>query len=82
MNRSLSTINNGGAKQGFERMEKKVMQFEAEASQDLRVASQSLDKELEGLDKDSSIDLELAKLKENLTLTVNEGKQWSFSAIL
>lgn len=49
-------------------MEKKVMQFEAEASQDLRVASQSLDKELEGLDKDSSIDLELAKLKEKLNL--------------
>ncbi|WNF38499.1 PspA/IM30 family protein [Bacillaceae bacterium IKA-2] len=70
MNRSLSTINNGGAKQGFERMEKKVMQFEAEAeaSEDLRVASQSLDKELDGLDKDSSIDLELAKLKEKLNL--------------
>jgi phage shock protein A len=49
-------------------MEKKVMQFEAEAeaSEDLRVANQSLDKELEGLEKDSSIDIELARLKEKL----------------
>ncbi|QOY37856.1 PspA/IM30 family protein [Anaerobacillus isosaccharinicus] len=68
MNRSLSSINNVGAKQGFERMEKKVMQFEAEAeaSEDLRMANQSLDKELEGLDKENSIDLELARLKDKL----------------
>lgn len=68
MNRSLSSLNNVGAKQGFERMEKKVMQFEAEAeaSEDLRVANQSLDKELENLDNDNSIDQELARLKEKL----------------
>ncbi|RXJ02400.1 PspA/IM30 family protein [Anaerobacillus alkaliphilus] len=68
MNRSLSSMNNGGSKQGFERMEKKVMQFEAEAeaSEDLRVANQSLDKELDALHKESSVDLELARLKEKL----------------
>ncbi|MCT8136656.1 PspA/IM30 family protein [Anaerobacillus sp. CMMVII] len=68
MNRSLSSLNQGGSKQGFERMEKKVMQYEAEAeaSEDLRVANQSLDKELEGLEKQSGIDLELARLKEKL----------------
>jgi phage shock protein A len=68
MNRSLSSITNEGSKQGFERMEKKVMQLEAEAdaSEDLRVVNHSLDQALSALDKDNSIELELARLKEKL----------------
>ncbi|WP_163581619.1 PspA/IM30 family protein [Gracilibacillus saliphilus] len=67
MNRTMSSIGNDASKQGFERMEEKVMQFEAEAdtSEDLSSASKSLDDEFEELEK-SDVDDELAALKKKL----------------
>ncbi|MFD2654609.1 MULTISPECIES: PspA/IM30 family protein [Gracilibacillus] len=67
MNRTMSSIGNDASKQGFERMEEKVMQFEAEAdtSEDLSSASKSLDDEFEDLEK-SDVDDELAALKKKL----------------
>ncbi|WP_087971916.1 PspA/IM30 family protein [Oceanobacillus rekensis] len=67
MNRTMSSIGNDASKQGFERMEEKVMQFEAEAetSEDLSQASRTLDDEFEDLSK-NDVDDELAKLKEKM----------------
>jgi phage shock protein A len=67
MNRTMSSIGNDASKQGFERMEEKVMQFEAEAetSEDLSQASRTLDDEFEDLAK-NDVDDELAKLKERM----------------
>lgn len=67
MNSTLSSIGSEGAKKGFERMEQKVLQYEAEAetSEDLRASHISLDDELKQLDQKNSIDLELQQLKEN-----------------
>ncbi|WP_010651163.1 PspA/IM30 family protein [Oceanobacillus massiliensis] len=64
MNRTMSSIGNDASKQGFERMEEKVMQFEAEAdtSEDLSQASRTLDDEFEDLTK-NDVDDELAALK-------------------
>jgi len=68
MNRAMSSIGGDDSRKGFERMEEKVMQFEAEAetSEDLRSSSRSLDDELAALDKDNGIDDELAALKKKL----------------
>ncbi|QGH35313.1 PspA/IM30 family protein [Gracilibacillus salitolerans] len=67
MNRTMSSIGNDASKQGFERMEEKVLQFEAEAdtSEDLSSASKSLDDEFEEFEK-SDVDDELAALKKKL----------------
>ncbi|QDP40858.1 PspA/IM30 family protein [Radiobacillus deserti] len=67
INRSMSSIGNDESKRGFERMEEKVMQFEAEAetSEDLSAASKSLDDEFEALE-DNGVDDELAALKKKL----------------
>ncbi|WP_418791177.1 PspA/IM30 family protein [Phosphitispora sp. TUW77] len=56
------------ARRGFERMEEKVMQLEAEAdvASEMRGSSRSLDVELEALGSDREIDTELALLKEKL----------------
>ncbi|WP_163538118.1 PspA/IM30 family protein [Gracilibacillus sp. YIM 98692] len=67
MNRTMSSIGNDESKKGFERMEEKVMQFEAEAdtSEDLSAASKSIDDEFEELEKDD-VDDELAALKKKM----------------
>lgn len=67
MNRTLSGIGSDESKRGFERMEEKVLQFEAEAetSEDLRSSNKSLDDEFESLEK-SDVDDELAALKRKL----------------
>lgn len=63
----MSSIGNDNSKRGFERMEEKVLQFEAEAetTEDLSKENRSLDDELAELDSD--VDDELAALKK---------KQW------
>ncbi|SDX59016.1 MULTISPECIES: PspA/IM30 family protein [Salimicrobium] len=68
MNRTMSDIGNDESKQGFERMEEKVMQHEAEAetSEDLRSESRSLDDEFEELGKDDKVDDELAAMKKKM----------------
>lgn len=68
MNRSMSSISNDESKRGFERMEEKVMRYEAEAetSEDLSSESRSLDDEFEQLEKSSGVDDELAALKKKM----------------
>lgn len=63
INRTMSSIGNDNSKRGFERMEEKVLQFEAEAetTEDLSKENRSLDDELAELDSD--VDDELAALK-------------------
>ncbi|RDW16350.1 phage shock protein A [Oceanobacillus arenosus] len=67
INRTMSSIGDDAAKRGFERMEEKVMRFEAEAetSEDLSQASRSLDDEFEDLIK-NDVDDELAALKQKM----------------
>ncbi|GAQ19422.1 phage-shock protein [Oceanobacillus picturae] len=67
MNRTMSSIGNDDSKRGFERMEEKVMQFEAEAetSEDMSQASRTLDDEFEDLGK-NEVDDELAELKKKM----------------
>ncbi|MFC4403668.1 PspA/IM30 family protein [Gracilibacillus xinjiangensis] len=67
MNRAMSNIGTDDSKRGFERMEEKVLRFEAEAetSDDLSSSSKSLDDEFEELDK-SGVDDELAALKKKM----------------
>ncbi|WP_345243470.1 PspA/IM30 family protein [Pontibacillus salipaludis] len=67
MNRTMSGISSDESKRGFERMEEKVMKYEAEAetSEDLSSESRSLDDEFEELEKDG-VDDELAELKKKL----------------
>lgn len=66
LNRTMSSIGNDASKQGFERMEEKVMQYEAEAetSEDLSRDSRSLDDEFAALKDD--VEDELAELKKSL----------------
>ncbi len=67
MNRTMSSIGNDDSKRGFERMEEKVMQFEAEAetSDDMSSQSKSLDDEFEALGN-NDVDDEMAALKKKL----------------
>jgi phage shock protein A len=67
INRTLSGIGGDESKRGFERMEEKVLQYEAEAetSEDMRSANKSLDDEFEALEK-NDVDDELAALKRKL----------------
>jgi len=67
INRTLSGIGNDESKRGFERMEEKVLQYEAEAetSEDLRSSNRSLDDEFAALEKNDVND-ELAALKKKL----------------
>ncbi|MFP3442782.1 hypothetical protein R0K18_34110, partial [Pantoea sp. SIMBA_133] len=64
----MSDIGGDDSKRGFERMEEKVLQYEAEAetSEDMRSKSRSLDDELDALDKNDGIDDELAELKKKM----------------
>ncbi|WP_100012960.1 PspA/IM30 family protein [Lentibacillus sediminis] len=68
MNRTMSNVGNDESKQGFERMEEKVMQYEAEAetSEDMSQASRTLDDEFEDLNTKNGVDDELAALKEKM----------------
>jgi phage shock protein A len=67
MNRAMSTIGGDESRKGFERMEEKVMRFEAEAetSEDLSNQSRSLDDEFAAFEK-NSVEDELAELKKKL----------------
>ncbi|MGY0693073.1 PspA/IM30 family protein [Virgibacillus sp. FSP13] len=67
MNRTMSSIGGDESRQGFERMEEKVMQYEAEAetSEDLSKSSRTLDDEFEELEK-NNVDDELAALKKKM----------------
>ncbi|WP_138415314.1 PspA/IM30 family protein [Aquibacillus sediminis] len=67
MNRTMSSIGNDESKRGFERMEEKVLRYEAEAdtSEDLSAESKSLDDEFADLEKDD-VDDELAALKKKM----------------
>lgn len=68
MNRTMSSMDSDSSRKGFERMEKKILAYEAEAetSEDLRLTNRSLDDELKQLEQESSVDEELAKLKERV----------------
>ncbi|GGJ96766.1 phage shock protein A [Lentibacillus kapialis] len=68
MNRTMSAIGSDESKEGFERMEEKVLQYEAEAdtSEDLSQASRSLDEEFKKLKNHSDVDDELAELKKKM----------------
>lgn len=68
MNRTMSSIGGDDSRQGFDRMEEKVMRFEAEAetSEDLSQASRTLDDEFKDLVKNDDVDDELAALKKQL----------------
>ncbi|MBD1380300.1 PspA/IM30 family protein [Metabacillus arenae] len=68
MNRTMSGIGSDESRRGFERMEEKVLQFEAEAetSEDMRSSNRSLDDELAALDKSNDVDDELAALKRKM----------------
>lgn len=61
-------IGKGKSRQGFERMEEKVMQMEAEAQVAAETAgtSQALDRELASLGRSADIDRELAEMKQKL----------------
>ncbi|MGJ9383525.1 phage shock protein A [Salipaludibacillus neizhouensis] len=68
INRSMSSIGDDQSRQGFDRMEEKVMQLEAEAetSDDLSSSSRSLDDELDSLGS-NDVDDELAALKKKIS---------------
>ncbi|KHE72211.1 PspA/IM30 family protein [Halobacillus sp. BBL2006] len=68
MNRTMSNIGGDESRQGFERMEEKVMHYEAEAetSEDMSSESRSLDDEFEDLNKKDDVDDELAALKKKM----------------
>jgi|SRR5699024_3903063 len=66
VNHTMSAIGSDASKQGFERMEEKVIQYEAEAetSEDLSRESHTLDDEFDELNND--VEDELAKLKKSM----------------
>jgi phage shock protein A len=68
MNRAMSNVGGDESRQGFSRMEEKVLRHEAEAetSEDLRSSNRSLDDELQELNKGSKVDDEMAALKKKL----------------
>lgn len=65
MNRTMSSIGSDQSRQGFERMEEKVLQYEAEAetSEDLNESARTLDDEFKELENNNGVDDELAALK-------------------
>lgn len=67
MNRTMSSISSDDSRQGFERMEEKVLRFEAEAetSEDLSQASRTLDDDFRDLIT-NDVDDELAALKQKM----------------
>ncbi|WP_349408443.1 PspA/IM30 family protein [Pseudalkalibacillus sp. SCS-8] len=73
INRSMSIHNSEGSKQGFKRMEEKVLRYEAEAetSEDLNAESRSLDDELKQMTQKTKLDEELNLLKKKLANKAN-----------
>ncbi|MED4531071.1 PspA/IM30 family protein [Metabacillus fastidiosus] len=67
INRTMSGIGGDESRRGFERMEEKVLQYEAEAetSEDIRSSNRSLDDEFAALEK-NDVDDELAALKREM----------------
>ncbi|MEC2077960.1 PspA/IM30 family protein [Metabacillus fastidiosus] len=67
INRTMSGIGGDESRRGFERMEEKVLQYEAEAetSEDMRSSNRSLDDEFAALEK-NDVDDELAALKREM----------------
>lgn len=67
INRTMSSIGSDESRQGFSRMEEKVLQYEAEAdtSDDMSAASRSLDDEFDALEN-NQVDDELAALKKKM----------------
>jgi phage shock protein A len=68
INRTMSNVGGDESKQGFNRMEEKVLQYEAEAetSDDLRSSNKSLDDEFEEMNTKDSVNDELAELKKKM----------------
>ena len=68
VNAAMSGTSSDSASKGFQRMEEKVLQYEAEAetSEDLYSGGKSLDQELSELNRESELDLEMKRLKEQL----------------
>lgn len=68
INRTMSGIGSDDTKQGFERMEEKVMRYEAESetSEDVREGNKSLDDEFEDMKKDDGVEDDLAALKKKM----------------
>jgi len=68
INQTMSGFGTDNAAKGFERMNEKVLQLEAEAeaSNELKSSGKSLDDELEQLGKNDGVDDELAALKAKL----------------
>lgn len=68
LNRTMSTIGNDESKRGFERMEEKVLQYEAEAetSEELKSVDHSLDDAFAKMD--NRIDKELIELKKQMNI--------------
>ena len=68
VNRSFNSDHRTSAKGGFERMEQKVMEYEAEAevSKELRSNQKDIDREFKQMETDKMIQSELQKLKDSL----------------
>lgn len=68
INRTMSGIGSDESRKGFDRMEEKVIRYEAEAetSEDMRSENRSLDDELDELKKNDGVDDELSALKKKL----------------
>ncbi|WP_010532394.1 PspA/IM30 family protein [Lentibacillus jeotgali] len=68
MNRTMSAIGSDESKKGFERMEEKVLQYEAEAdtSEYFSHETRSLDDEFGKLNNHSEVDEELSELKKKM----------------
>ncbi len=68
INQAMSGFGTDNAAKGFDRMSEKVLQLEAEAeaSNDIRASSRSLDDELSQLDKTGGVEDEMAALRAKL----------------
>lgn len=69
INRSLQTDTKSSSKEGFLRMEEKVMEYEAlaEVSEELRNNQADLDREFKKMESDRLIEAELKALRDTLT---------------
>ena len=68
VNRSFNSDNRNSAKGGFERMEQKVMEYEAEAevSKELKSNQIDIDREFKNMENEKLIQAELQKLKDSI----------------
>ncbi|WP_077327484.1 PspA/IM30 family protein [Virgibacillus siamensis] len=68
MNRTMSSIGNDDSRRGFERMEEKVMQYEAEAetTEDISTESRTLDDTFDEMEKNKAVDDEFKALKKKM----------------